>query len=71
VPEPLGGRTAGLDATAAAIKEAVGRHLQGLRGLSRTSLLATRYDRLRSFGRFEDRGGIEPGPPSGGVLATV
>jgi acetyl-CoA carboxylase carboxyl transferase subunit alpha len=54
IPEPLGGAHRDPEATAAAIKEALGRHLRDLSKLSRTRLLAARYDRLRSFGRFTE-----------------
>lgn len=65
IPEPLGGAHRGQEATAAAIKDALARHLKEINRLSKTRLLATRFDRLRSLGRFsepEARGAEQPAP---------
>lgn len=55
IAEPLGGAHRGVEQTAAALKEALARHLKEVGRLSKTRLLASRYDKLRALGRF-----IEP-----------
>nr|CAA9288651.1 Acetyl-coenzyme A carboxyl transferase alpha chain [uncultured Armatimonadetes bacterium] len=54
IPEPLGGAHKGPDATAAAIKDALARHLREIGRLSKTRLLAGRYEKFRAMGRFLD-----------------
>ena len=50
IPEPLGGAQRDHAATAAAVKEAVVRHINELRGLPVNALLDARYTRFRKIG---------------------
>jgi acetyl-CoA carboxylase carboxyl transferase subunit alpha len=52
IPEPPGGAHRGADATAAAIREALVRHLDELEVYSESDRLERRYRKLRSLGRF-------------------
>ena len=52
IPEPLGGAHRDPEATAAAVREAVQRHLAELTALSSSELLARRFAKLRGFGQF-------------------
>jgi acetyl-CoA carboxylase carboxyl transferase subunit alpha len=52
IPEPLGGAHRGADATAAAMREAILRHIEELETLSDSDRLERRYRKLRSLGRF-------------------
>jgi acetyl-CoA carboxylase carboxyl transferase subunit alpha len=63
IPEPLGGAHRGVEQTAATLKEVLARHLKEVSRLSKTRLLASRYDKLCALGRF-----IEPDtqPPESG-----
>ncbi len=54
VNEPIGGAQHDPDATAAAVKEALGRHVRELSQLSGEELLQQRYARFRKFGQFCD-----------------
>ena len=56
IPEPLGGAHRDPETAAAALKDALSRHLKEISRLSKTRLLAQRYDKLRALGRF-----CEPG----------
>jgi acetyl-CoA carboxylase carboxyl transferase subunit beta len=57
VPEPAGGAQSDPAATAAALKHALIRNLDGLRGLDGRSLVEARYARFRAFGQFSDGAG--------------
>jgi acetyl-CoA carboxylase carboxyl transferase subunit alpha len=52
IPEPLGGAHKDCDATAAAIKKAVLKHLEKLRELKVSELLDARYKKFRKMGVF-------------------
>jgi acetyl-CoA carboxylase carboxyl transferase subunit alpha len=52
IPEPLGGAHRDPAKTAAALKEFVKKSLKELRGLSTDDLLAARYNKFRSIGKF-------------------
>jgi acetyl-CoA carboxylase carboxyl transferase subunit alpha len=52
IPEPLGGAHRSLDETAGSIRDAVTRHLADLSRQAPDALLASRYGKLRQFGRF-------------------
>jgi acetyl-CoA carboxylase carboxyl transferase subunit alpha len=54
IPEPLGGAHRSLEATAAAVKEAVLRHLNEVRHLSSPDLLKTRHAKFRALGRYAE-----------------
>ena len=54
IPEPLGGAHRDTETTAAAIKEAVTRHIRELSKLSVSKLRSLRYEKLRSLGRFAE-----------------
>jgi acetyl-CoA carboxylase carboxyl transferase subunit alpha len=54
IPEPLGGAHRAPEATGAAIKEALVRHLKEVGRLSKTRLLAARYDKFRAMGCFAE-----------------
>ena len=56
VPEPLGGAHNDLKQSAAALKYALQKHLNDLRGLKSDKLLDTRYERYRHLGVFEENG---------------
>jgi acetyl-CoA carboxylase carboxyl transferase subunit alpha len=53
IAEPLGGAHRNWGEAAAALKSALASHLGGLKKMSRDSLLQQRYDRLMSFGEFQ------------------
>lgn len=55
IAEPLGGAHRDPEATAAAVREAVQRHLAELTALSPSELLAQRFAKLRGFGQFVSR----------------
>jgi acetyl-CoA carboxylase carboxyl transferase alpha subunit len=52
VPEPAGGAHTDLAVTAAALKDALMRHLDALTGVSGAELVERRYARFRAFGCF-------------------
>ncbi|MCL6602773.1 MAG: acetyl-CoA carboxylase carboxyltransferase subunit alpha [Paenibacillus sp.] len=54
VPEPRGGAHRDYEATAAAIKDAVWRHLQDLSGLDSDALKEDRYLKFRKIGTFSE-----------------
>lgn len=54
IPEPLGGAHRDYDAAAVSIREALQSSLRELRALSTDQLLEKRYQKLMSFGRFDD-----------------
>jgi acetyl-CoA carboxylase carboxyl transferase subunit alpha len=54
VPEPRGGAHRDYEATAAAIKDAVWRHLQELSGLDAGELKDDRYNKFRKIGEFAE-----------------
>lgn len=56
VPEPLGGAHNDVKQSAAALKYALQKHLNDLRGLKPDKLLDTRYERYRHLGVFEENG---------------
>lgn len=58
VPEALGGAHLDPDRTAAALHEALSRHLREVRDLPPEERRRRRYDKYRRMGRF----GVEPGP---------
>ncbi|RME92084.1 MAG: acetyl-CoA carboxylase carboxyltransferase subunit alpha [Verrucomicrobia bacterium] len=60
IPEPLGGAHADLEATAAALKEALLRHLGELEKLPLDDLLRRRYEKYRRIGHFVEA----PEPPA-------
>ncbi len=53
IPEPLGGAHHDAEKTAAALKEAVGKHLKVLQKLPKEKLLEERYEKFRKMGAFE------------------
>ena len=53
VPEPTGGAHHDHQATAAAFREVVSKHLDELEKLSVSKLLEARYDKFRNFGEWE------------------
>lgn len=53
VPEPTGGAHHDHQATAAAFREVVSKHLDELEKMSVSKLLAARYDKFRNFGEWE------------------
>jgi len=54
IPEPLGGAHRDYEAVAVSIREALQSSLRELRALSTDQLLEKRYQKLMSFGRFDD-----------------
>ena len=54
VPEPLGGCHRDRDKTAAALKNTLKRTLEELRRIPVDQLLSSRYQRLLSYGVFEE-----------------
>ncbi len=54
VPEPLGGAHRDLQQTAQALQDALAEQLQQFAGLATEELLERRYERLMSYGRFEE-----------------
>jgi len=64
IPEPLGGAHRNPEAAAAAIKEAVIRHVRELNTLSPSKLRSLRYAKLRAMGRFtENTPAVPPAEP--------
>ena len=59
VPEPAGGAHADAEGTAAVLKSALVRHLDGLVGLDGGALLAARHARFRAYGEFVE--GVQAG----------
>lgn len=59
VPEPLGGAHTDPNATAAALKEHLLKHLTEVLALTKTERLKRRYEKFRAFGHF-----IEQAPPT-------
>ena len=55
VPEAVGGAHRGLTETAAALRDALSRHLEALRGQSVEDLLAARYAKYRAIGHLESQ----------------
>ncbi|MEX2045096.1 MAG: acetyl-CoA carboxylase carboxyltransferase subunit alpha [Opitutus sp.] len=56
IPEPLGGAHNDPTQAADALKYAIQKHLNDLRGLDHDTLLAARYERYRHMGVFEEAG---------------
>ena len=56
IPEPFGGAHHNPTRTAATLSYTLQKHLNDLRGLSEEKLLATRYERLRRLGEYEEAG---------------
>ncbi|WP_295878797.1 acetyl-CoA carboxylase carboxyltransferase subunit alpha [uncultured Thiohalocapsa sp.] len=54
VPEPLGGAHRDVDTMAGSLRDTLIEALGELEAMSMEQLLATRYDRLRSYGRLKD-----------------
>jgi acetyl-CoA carboxylase carboxyl transferase subunit alpha len=54
VPEPLGGAHRDVDGLADTLKETLQEQLTEVEAIPMDQLLAARYDRLRSYGRFRD-----------------
>nr|CAA6809410.1 MAG: Acetyl-coenzyme A carboxyl transferase alpha chain (EC [uncultured Thiotrichaceae bacterium] len=54
VPEPLGGAHRDFKATAETLGEMLEKHLTELKALSMEDMMDQRYERLLSFGRFEE-----------------
>jgi len=52
IPEPLGGAHKGFEETAAALKDELVKHLDGLSEVPIEELLSRRYERYRKVGRF-------------------
>ncbi len=55
IPEPLGGAHRNYDEVCASIREALMSSLRDLKALHMDKLLDRRYQRLMSYGRFEDK----------------
>jgi acetyl-CoA carboxylase carboxyl transferase subunit alpha len=55
VPEPRGGAHHDHQATAAAFRDVVSRHLDELKKMSVSKLLDARYDKFRNFGEWESK----------------
>ncbi|MFN6017053.1 MAG: acetyl-CoA carboxylase carboxyltransferase subunit alpha [Verrucomicrobiota bacterium] len=55
VPEPTGGAHHDHQATAAAFRDVVSRHLDELEKMSISKLLDARYDKFRNFGEWESK----------------
>ena len=55
IPEPLGGAHRDYDAVCVSIREALVSSLRDLKALNMDKLLDRRYQRLMSYGRFEDK----------------
>lgn len=58
IAEPLGGAHNDPAQSAAALKSALQKHLNDLRGLSITKLLDSRYERYRHLGAYEESGAV-------------
>jgi len=56
LPEPFGGAQNDPAQAAAALKYALQKHLNDLRGLDTETLLNARYDRYRKLGSYEEAG---------------
>jgi acetyl-CoA carboxylase carboxyl transferase subunit alpha len=56
IPEPMGGAHNDPAQAAAALKHSLHKHLHELRALDAETLLATRYERYRRIGRYEEAG---------------
>jgi len=63
VPEPVGGAQRDPDLTAAALKEAIRRHLAALSGLTVDQLLAKRFEKFRSMGSWQEKNEKAPAAP--------
>jgi acetyl-CoA carboxylase carboxyl transferase subunit alpha len=59
IAEPLGGAHNDMEQAAAALKNALQKHLNDLRGLPADKLVDTRYDRYRHLGVYEEAGVIQ------------
>eukprot|EP00456_Euglypha_rotunda_P078803 TRINITY_DN7549_c0_g1_i2.p2 TRINITY_DN7549_c0_g1~~TRINITY_DN7549_c0_g1_i2.p2 ORF type:complete len:107 (-),score=28.89 TRINITY_DN7549_c0_g1_i2:71-391(-) len=55
VPEPLGGAHRDYETTMAAVKNRLVANLERLRAVPMTKLLADRYQRLMSYGAYDQR----------------
>lgn len=55
VPEPLGGAHTDPDKTAIALQTALLKHLENLLATPKDQRLKARYEKFRSFGRFEEK----------------
>src|SRR5690606_3940832 len=55
IPEPLGGAHRDPEKVAAAMKEAIVRHLSALDGLSKDELLSARHEKYRKIGAYTVR----------------
>ena len=58
IAEPLGGAHNDLDQAAAALKYALQKHLNDLKGLSAEQLVTARYERYRHLGMYEEDGAV-------------
>ncbi len=58
IPEPMGGAHNDPAQTIAALKYALAKHLNDLRGLDTETLLNTRYERYRHLGVYEEAGAL-------------
>jgi acetyl-CoA carboxylase carboxyl transferase subunit alpha len=56
IPEPIGGAHNDMNQAAAALKYAMQKHLNDLRGLPHDKLLDARYERYRHLGVYEEAG---------------
>ncbi len=59
IPEPFGGAHTSLEKSADALKYALQKHLNDLKGLKTDKLLDTRYERYRHLGVYEEAGAIQ------------
>jgi acetyl-CoA carboxylase carboxyl transferase subunit alpha len=55
IPEPMGGAHRDYHEAAATVKEAIVRHLRGLREIPEEQLLSDRYQRFRRMGAFAEK----------------
>lgn len=60
IPEPLGGAQVDYDASAAALKAAIGKELDHLRTVPLAELLSARYGRFRKLGVVKHQGPRQP-----------
>jgi acetyl-CoA carboxylase carboxyl transferase subunit alpha len=58
IPEPIGGAHNDTAQAASALKYALQKHLNDLRGLSADKLVDTRYERYRHLGVYEEAGAV-------------
>ena len=58
IPEPIGGAHNDTAQAAAALKYALQKHLNDLRGLNTDKLVDTRYERYRHLGVYEEAGAV-------------